>query len=1250
MKKQSTKAGGIQRISRVQPQEKAELDLKTSYLTLLPHMDEGFHTGYQPRPGIVNDTNQKPHEWLENVANYMQTQGEDVGYSIPDVLAGEQQMRRLLRLPHAEAMRHQDMINWRAILALLLLWDDWEKDETWPTVTFENYLSEESLKGAMAFQRTVGAALSEERKLGGLKVFAIARQHDLKQDIRPLCLVSHAIILMPAANPGDLGELLPKQVRWYDRGRKRFLDPCAYLEESDRTRLTMQLRLLQFMNEQAEIGSYLYSPDALLCSPLERFIDDLQDFRGTWREKLERRDETAVRALYTRALAVYGLWDQAWDMKIQGLAGESKRLDISSLRQNLLISCLMPLGSVLPNVISDVTQQQYLLDGVPFARASMNWLLEPTNHPGEENALRRLAREVALLNDFSGMWNAHMAMRFDELYRQMKTRVGVSPVVLRLLQEWQAKHGEFPMQRDRSITLNYPIEGHPRTLGFLLSNLLGFTDVDGICDAFSESLLLITEADRAPFDNPLLCEVCRVRGATDSPEQRGAEQYAVEQYAIPPLSPWLSAWLMDQAELDDPFAARLLPESLSFIKDAETGAVQASFCIACRKQGEDAMLTNSVTFCRSYAAQSGVGGVTELNAKALPFVVSWPNVRLSRDLWKQYFVYAHRPEMIDVWVRQESAWERGTFRQTADVSVRGRTRQRTWQTAATERYPSYVVLKKGALTLGALMNDEPRVQLKHEPAAIVGIDFGSIATTVMMRQGDKVQPAIFPKCLHAGLLHAAQEDQQYLTDEFLPRDVLIIRPENSASKDRESTFYSVMDMFSDDQQSWRNVLRDGHIYYRESLADLMRKNENVLYYDMKWSDEAYVLQCMRLFLKQVMLQAALSARLGGAASISWRISMPNALPLPRQEAYLEMMRGLSKEIAAKTGMPLTPEVSSVLYVTENQADGLYFRGRNEVNVRGGYINMDIGGGTTDISCWLNNAQRATRETSLLLGCRQMLFDSVFTRHLDAFEHDFETSGERMKTVVRNITQSFAAAGTNTRSRQKCMFLLDDFFADYDREIWKMMAQVRSEGLISYVESLLLLNIGFLFHMCGEMLNRVWQDEQMRDHLHSRMEICIAGNGGQLLKAFDNETRAKLCRLALQALEEGHPVRELLLVQSRHPKQEVAIGLLSEEQHMRSIIQGEDGVTGSLEEPVERERHRVMMHSFPVRFFATFPQAAERLLPLVFERQQLQKGIALTPSAMVELDTVLDNEFLVGGEDDFTVYARCFAAMKRLWRV
>ena len=99
---------------------KEQLDRQTSYLTFLPQMADGFHTGYHTTPGIVTDRNKRPGDWLESLARNMRTNGQDVGYSIPDVLACEQQLRRLSRLDLEERCQNRQMLDYRAVLATLL--------------------------------------------------------------------------------------------------------------------------------------------------------------------------------------------------------------------------------------------------------------------------------------------------------------------------------------------------------------------------------------------------------------------------------------------------------------------------------------------------------------------------------------------------------------------------------------------------------------------------------------------------------------------------------------------------------------------------------------------------------------------------------------------------------------------------------------------------------------------------------------------------------------------------------------------------------------------------------------------------------------------------------------------------------------------------------------------------------------------------------------------------------------------------
>ena len=491
---------------------------------------------------------------------------------------------------------------------------------------------------------------------------------------------------------------------------------------------------------------------------------------------------------------------------------------------------------------------------------------------------------------------------------------------------------------------------------------------------------------------------------------------------------------------------------------------------------------------------------------------------------------------------------------------------------------------------------------------------------------------------HAPFASAADAGAR-LADEFLPDAVLL--PGSAV----EATYNSVMDMFTDVPEAWRTVLCDGHIYYRLSLPDLLEKSASALYYDLKWSGEDYALRCLRLFLKQAMLQAALSARLWGSSSASWRVSMPNAMPLAKQEAYLEMMRGLAREVSAECGLPLTGGCPAVLYATENQADGLYFLSRSEVSAGSGYLNLDIGGSTADLSLWLGGAAHAAIECSLLLGCREMLFESLCDWHSEDLERDFASGSEALRQAAGGVVSAFRREASTARGRLKCMFLLDDLLAAYAGDIREAMAAVRSLGGITYFESLLLLHIGYLFYLSGELMQRAHADADLSPLLPQRMALCVAGNGGQLVKALTDEQLTRLCSLAMTRLSTDHPLRVLLPVQSRHPKQEVARGLLARDDALQSAVHGADRWNGT--RPYGGPEREDLLSSYLPLFYRVFPQAAERLMPRAFEEAD---GVRLTPTAQMELDTVFANEKPCTPEDDMAVAVRCLSQLKRLWRL
>ncbi|NCB05957.1 MAG: hypothetical protein EOM69_10625, partial [Clostridia bacterium] len=490
-----------------------------------------------------------------------------------------------------------------------------------------------------------------------------------------------------------------------------------------------------------ELQSTLYSPKAALVSLLERFIEDLLDVRAHWREKLENVDAEAEKALYIRTMAAYGLFASKEEAMIRGFACEEKQVSTADLCQNPLIRELLPQGVAIPAVIADMTQTTYYFETVPFARRSATYLLEPSNYPGESETLALLGKEIALLDEHSEAWNRHMGERLASLAAELSCQVGAGRRVIDLLMRWSSDHLRYQPSLEHELVVE-DRERQPQTLSLLLNDLLGMQTRSAPL-AFSDRLLLLENCAQPPFAEEAFNKRCALQG----------------RYAVPPLHPWISSFLMRQETEDELSAARLAPESLSFETRAD-GGVRVSFELRRRKQHQAATQVGAARFSRVYSAEECV----TLHGEELPYIVLWPCVRMAKGLWKNYYVYAHRPEQLDVWVLQDNAWVQGVERYALapDGGVR------TWQTAVTSEYPSFLLLKRGALSLGALPAVVHRTQLKHESPAVIGMDFGSIATTTMMRQGERVLPAIYPQRLHRALLNPRAGDEKYLCDELLP--------------------------------------------------------------------------------------------------------------------------------------------------------------------------------------------------------------------------------------------------------------------------------------------------------------------------------------------------------------------------------------------------------------------------------------------------------------------------------------------------
>ena len=208
---------------------------------------------------------------------------------------------------------------------------------------------------------------------------------------------------------------------------------------------------------------------------------------------------------------------------------------------------------------------------------------------------------------------------------------------------------------------------------------------------------------------------------------------------------------------------------------------------------------------------------------------------------------------------------------------------------------------------------------------------------------------------------------------------------------------------------------------------------------------------------------------------------------------------------------------------------------------------------------------------------------------------------------------------------------------------------RDRGGLAYTEALLLFGLGFLFYLCGILLRRAGEDEKLAELLPPRIELCIAGNGGQFLNTIDSEARTKLCQMALLALPAGHPLRVLLPVQSREPKLEVATGLLCDDGMLLSALRSVVKWNGTFPEKPVSERPNLIKH-YLLAFIPMFPQAADRLLGDMYHTRTPDGSPALTPGAEMELTTIFENEVTLHPDDDLTAAVRSMATVRRLWRI
>lgn len=552
---------------------------------------------------------------------------------------------------------------------------------------------------------------------------------------------------------------------------------------------------------------------------------------------------------------------------------------------------------------------------------------------------------------------------------------------------------------------------------------------------------------------------------------------------------------------------------------------------------------------------------------ALSDLVIWPNV--PPHMWHRYYTYFKQNnslsdnkllEMVAVGQGQEVA----ATKITQEVVTPSGLAPNTWQIASTSFFPTIVAfrvnLPAGKATVGCFFADDGKFAKQSvvmAKTANIGLDFGTSNTIAAMEidghyQTVRLEDAV---CLHKHILRDTETESNMLR-EFICDGQL--KTMSGISTALEVTNGAAFSQMTEDGVQKTQILIDGHICH--STRDFTEQDAIVT--GLKWGDGTGLTPthkaAMRLFLRQVMLQYALIAAINQGTKINWRATFPNTATFD-VAGFQACIRDSAQWVAEETGIQL----GTVELFTESQAAGAYFIAAGATALSDGFLCADVGGGSTDVSLWLDDMHKPQREFSVVIGGRNILTEAIYHGFLrsqqrgeaNCPEEEFlkhaagaqaASPNDTLKAIAQkdlarvNMLREMAArqAGSADNMPQAFSLIVDLMCANHSADL---MAQFSHGGSVcpSVYESIR-FNFASIIYLIAENARRFTQTTGRELNKGGLLRLFFAGNGGRLYKWLTQEDQA-LVRQVFD-LVYGKATSADAVQMCAMPKTEVALGV------------------------------------------------------------------------------------------------------------
>ena len=809
------------------------------------------------------------------------------------------------------------------------------------------------------------------------------------------------------------------------------------------------------------------------------------------------------------------------------------------LEKDEALSCFLPEGKIPAAVCETEPEILYTYRNVPFARESATALLESVRTGEEETYILDLLRKesASLLRSSDDYRDALTA----EIPRLL-SRYPLVDSVRKEEAERVLNEASEPVPEE-AAAFDWPWDPLLPSVRTVFSECLGDTLAAAAVSPFSDKLLIFPARGGDVIGDHFLSTMCTVPPLYPNAPADDPSAAPAPDTVLPPLSPRFAEALSTLPE-----GRTLLQPAFLRFERLEGNAVRVTMIL-------EGAFTLKLT--RTYAEDD----LIPVYAHDMPTLAVWPSLPFSRELWKTWFVYGHLPSFLRVSLLLESG----------EVPLSGDTERKV---ARTDAFPLCFLFTAGEdVSAGALPNLLPVPEPLEGEAVTACVDFGSSASSVVLSEGHHCRPLQGPVMIRTLLQHPA------LSAELLRREFLPSVPVSALIPMASRIFRNV-------PGAAPAPLEDGMILMSANLPDVLSVPSDALYTGLKWEDEKG--RASSLCLHQLMLITALQARSEGAPTLSWRFALPDEMALEGRRNLANLLTSLAESVAEESGYDAGEEPVSVTFASESSALGAYFRFCSPEDTRGGFMCLDLGSTTADISLFLRGREQAVRTCQLPLGLHYMLLPALL-RHPELLLRDFSfVPDSGFQQDLNMLVQIIRNAASDSASLRHARLALDTFISDRHTALHAALMQRAADNAPGVTGALLLLYLSYLMMLSGLVLLQLAADPNRNDFLPEQMTLCLSGRGALLLEMLSERTRTSLWHFL--TMFRNPRVASISLLFSAEKKMEIPVGL-SLLENLTGDLPPSAAVPASI-----AVRPEELLPEFLNRFLKEFPAEAALLFP------------------------------------------------------